>query len=112
VAGGQGDKQARIALATGQAQQFDAVLKAYQAAKNVTLQRMYLDTMRDILMHAQPLVVDDRLKGLLPFLPLSLPAPAKPPASPRTTPSAPAAPPAAALAPPAGGLAADQGSGQ
>ena len=28
---------------------FDAVLKAYQAAKDVTLRRMYLDTMQDIL---------------------------------------------------------------
>ncbi|HUN39711.1 MAG TPA: FtsH protease activity modulator HflK [Acetobacteraceae bacterium] len=112
VAGGQADKQARVALATGQAQQFDAVLKAYQAAKDVTLQRMYLDTMRDILMHAQPLVVDDKLKGLLPFLPLNLPAPAKPPAAPATAPSTPATPPPTALAAPPGGLASDQGTGQ
>ena len=46
VAAGEGDKQAAVELATGQAQQFDAVLKAYQAAKDVTLQRMYLDTMQ------------------------------------------------------------------
>ncbi len=91
VAAGEGDKQARVELATGQAQQFDAVLKAYQAAKDVTLQRMYLDTMRDILIHAQPLVVDDKLKGLLPFLPLNLPPPGKAP-PPLTT--APAGPPA------------------
>ena len=81
VAEGQGAKQASVAQATGQAQRFDAVLKAYQMAKDVTLQRMYLDTMQDILAHTQPLVVDDRLKGLVPFLPLSpsaqspLPAP-------------------------------------
>jgi modulator of FtsH protease HflK len=91
---GEGTKQATIAQATGQAQQFDAVLKAYQAAKDVTLQRMYLDTMQDILAHAQPLVVDDKLKGLLPFLPLNVPPPGKPlpspPGAPR--PSASAAP--------------------
>ena len=81
VAEGQGAKQASIAQATGQAQRFDAVLKAYQVAKDVTLQRMYLDTMQDILAHTQPLVVDDRLKGIVPFLPLNpsaqppLPAP-------------------------------------
>ena len=78
VFAGQGTKQATIAQATGQAQQFDAVLKAYQVAKDVTLQRMYLDTMQSILSHSQPLVVDDKLKGLVPFLPLNLPPPGRP----------------------------------
>ena len=82
VFGGEGAKQATIAQASGQAQQFDAVLKAYQAAKDVTLQRMYIDTMQVILAHSQPLVVDDRLKGLLPFLPLNIPPPGKPPPPP------------------------------
>jgi len=80
VAQGQGAKQASIAEATGQAQQFDAVLKAYEAAKDVTLKRMYLDTMRSILSNSQPLVVDNQLKGVLPFLPLSVP-----PATPEST---------------------------
>ena len=75
VAEGQGAKAASIARATGEAQQFDSVLKAYQAAKDVTLRRMYLDTMQDVLMHGQPLVVDDKLKGLVPFLPLNVPPP-------------------------------------
>jgi membrane protease subunit HflK len=88
---GEGAKQATIAQATGQAQQFDAVLKAYQAAKDVTLQRMYLDTMQDVLAHSQPVVVDDKLKGLLPFLPLNIPPPGKP-APPPPAPSTAAAP--------------------
>lgn len=75
VAEGQGAKIASVAQANGQAQQFDNVLKAYQAAKDVTLRRMYLDTMQDILMHGQPLIVDDKLKGLVPFLPLNIPPP-------------------------------------
>ncbi len=54
------------------------VLAAYQAAKDVTLQRMYLETMQDILTHSPSLVVDDKLKGLVPFLPLNLPNPARP----------------------------------
>jgi modulator of FtsH protease HflK len=91
VFGGEGAKQATIAQATGQAEQFDAVLKAYQAAKDVTLQRMYLDTMQEILAHSQPLVVDDKLKGLLPFLPLNVPPPGKP-APPPAAPSTAAAP--------------------
>ena len=89
VAEGQGAKQASVAQATGQAQRFDVVLKAYQAAKDVTLQRMYLDTMQDILTHSQPLVVDDRLKGIVPFLPLNPPAqPAPLPAPPKAAPGA------------------------
>jgi len=74
----QGAKQASVAQATGQTQRFESVLKAYQAAKQVTLTRLYLDTMTDVLSHAQPLVVDDKLKGLVPFLPLNLPPPARP----------------------------------
>jgi membrane protease subunit HflK len=75
VAEGQGVKAASVAQATGQAQQFNSVYKAYQAAKDVTLRRMYLDTMEDVLAHSQPLVVDDKLKGLVPFLPLNVPPP-------------------------------------
>jgi membrane protease subunit HflK len=86
VAEGQGAKAASVAQATGQAQRFDAVLKAYQQAKDVTLRRMYLDTMEDVLLHSQPLVVDDKLKGLVPFLPLNVPPPVvAPPAAPATS---------------------------
>ena len=75
VAEAEGAKSAAVAQATGQAQRFDSVLKAYQAAKDVTLRRMYLDTMQDILSHSQSLIVDDKLKGLVPYLPLNLPPP-------------------------------------
>lgn len=84
VAEGQGAKAASVAQATGQAQRFDSVLKAYQADKAITLRRMYLDTMRDVLAHSQPLIVDDKLKGLVPFLPLNVPPPTQ------ATPAAPA----------------------
>ncbi|HEY1931423.1 MAG TPA: FtsH protease activity modulator HflK [Acetobacteraceae bacterium] len=96
VAQGQAVQQSSIAQATGQAQQFDAVLKAYQAAKQVTLTRMYLDTMSDILSHSHPLVVDNRLKGVLPFLPLDLPPAPAGAASPPAAQPAGASPPSAA----------------
>jgi membrane protease subunit HflK len=89
VAEGQGAKAASVAQANGEAQRFESVFKAYQAAKDVTLRRMYLDTMEDVLAHAQPLVVDDKLKGLVPFLPLNVPTP---------TPAKPAAPASSASA--------------
>ena len=73
IAEAQGVKQATIAEATGQSQRFDAVFAAYQQAKDITLRRMYLDAMQNILAHAHTLVVDDKLKGLVPFLPLEGP---------------------------------------
>jgi membrane protease subunit HflK len=88
VAEGQGSRQASIAQATGQTQRFLSVLAAYQQAKSVTLQRMYLETMQDILTHSPALVIDDKLKSLVPFLQLNLPTPAP------SRPATPAAPPA------------------
>ncbi len=74
VAEADGARQASIAEATGQAQRFESVLKAYQAAKEVTLRRLYIETMQGILSHDQSIVVDDSLRGLLPVLPLGVPA--------------------------------------
>ena len=82
VAEGQGAKQASIAQATGQTQRFLSVLKQYELAKDVTLRRMYIETMQDILTRTPALVVDDKLKGLVPFLPLNPPNPAPRPAAP------------------------------
>jgi membrane protease subunit HflK len=95
VAEGQGIKASTVAKATGEGQRFDSVYKAYQQAKDITIRRLYLDTMEDILSHSQPLVVDDRLKGLVPFLPLSPASGGKPPApSGAQAPAQPALPPA------------------
>ncbi len=94
VAEAQGIRQATIAEATGQTQRFDVVLAAYRQAKDITLRRMYLDAMQAVLTRARTLVVDDKLKGLVPFLPLNVPAtdapvaPPRPPAPPQ--PGAPA----------------------
>ena len=65
-----GSRQASIAEATGQAQRFLSVLKAYDVSKGVTLQRLYIETMQDILSHNPALVVDSALRGVVPFLPL------------------------------------------
>jgi membrane protease subunit HflK len=92
VAEAEGQKAAAVAQATGQAQRFDSVLKAYQAAKDVTLRRLYLDTMQDVLSHARTLVVDDKLKGIVPYLPLIPPPAAAPPVATPAVPAAPAAP--------------------
>jgi membrane protease subunit HflK len=86
VAEGQGAKQAAVAEATGQTQRFLSVLAAYQQAKEVTLRRMYIETMQAVLTRSPALVVDDKLKGLVPFLPLTPPNPAPPPRPATNTP--------------------------
>jgi modulator of FtsH protease HflK len=64
-------RQASLAEATGQAKRFLSVLHAYEAAKDVTLQRMYIETMQDILTHTPTVVVDNKLQNIVPFLPLN-----------------------------------------
>lgn len=70
VAEAEGARQVSIAEATGQAQRFLSVLRAYEAAKDVTIQRLYLETMQEILSITPSIIVDDRLQGIVPFLPL------------------------------------------
>ena len=66
-----GARQASVAEATGQAQRFLSVLKAYNAAKDVTMARLYLETMQDVLSHTPSVIVDDKLQGIVPYLPLN-----------------------------------------
>ena len=67
----QGFKESQVARATGEAQRFLSVLASYEAAKDVTLRRMYLETMEEILRKNPKIIVDDRLQGIVPFLPLT-----------------------------------------
>ncbi|WP_426958761.1 FtsH protease activity modulator HflK [Muricoccus radiodurans] len=88
----QGERDAAVARARGEAGRFISVLSAYQVAQDVTIRRMYLETMEDILRRSPKVLVDDRLQGLVPLMNLdpARPAPQQQPAPPR------AAPPAAA----------------
>jgi len=83
-----GFRDSQEARARGETQRFLSILGAYRVAKDVTLRRIYLETMEDILRKNPKILVDDRLQGLVPLLNLGDPA--------RTTPR----PPAAALAAP------------
>ena len=84
-----GARQASIAEATGQAQRFLSVFQAYEVSKDVTLRRLYIETMQEILSKTPSVVVDDRLQGIMPFLPLGEPGqgarPAPAPAQPAPT---------------------------
>ena len=66
----EGARQAGIAGATGQAQRFISVYNAYSVAKDVTARRLYIETMQEILSKTPSIVVDDKLQGIVPYLPL------------------------------------------
>jgi membrane protease subunit HflK len=71
VAEADGARQSSIAAATGQAQRFLSVYAAYSAAKDVTLRRLYIETMQELVTKTPTIVVDDSIRGLLPLLNLN-----------------------------------------
>jgi len=84
-----GARQANVAEAAGQAQRFLSVYTAYTAAKDVTLRRLYIETMQEILTKSPSIVVDDRLRGIVPYLPLDQVRPPQPGTPAQPTPGAP-----------------------
>lgn len=68
----QGYKQSQIARATGDAQRFQEVYEAYLTGKNVTKERIYIETMEEVLKNAQTTIIDNGSSGagVLPYLPL------------------------------------------
>ena len=92
IAEAEGAKSASVAEATGQAQRFLSVYKAYAQAKDVTLKRLYIDTMQDILAKTPSIVIDDSLKGIVPYLPLDTPGLQRPAAPAAAAPPSPARP--------------------
>jgi len=91
-------RQEIIARAQGDADRFVAVYRAFKAAQDVTLQRLYLETMEEILKNSNKVIIDKSAEGgtgVLPYLPLPALGGASGPAStPAPAPSpTPAAPP-------------------
>ena len=59
--------------AEGDAARFDAVYQAYKVTKDVTAQRLYLETMEDILKNSKKIIIDKTAEGqggVVPYLPL------------------------------------------
>ncbi|MFN3449887.1 MAG: FtsH protease activity modulator HflK, partial [Roseococcus sp.] len=91
----QGFRDSQIARARGEAGRFNAVFQAYSQAQDVTVRRLYLETMEEILRRNNMILVDDRLQGLVPFLPLDGRGGGQPSAgAPRSVPAPVAAAPA------------------
>src|SRR5215471_11880766 len=69
----EGYRQQIINQAQGDADRFTAVYKAFTSAQDVTLQRLYLETMEEILKSANKVVIDQSAQGgsgVLPYLAL------------------------------------------
>jgi membrane protease subunit HflK len=59
-----------VANAEGEASRFNQVLDAYRRAPEVTRERLYLETMQQVLSNTSKVMVDARSNGNLLFLPL------------------------------------------
>ena len=62
-----------VAQSQGDADRFIEVYKAFKVAQDVTLQRLYLETMEEILKNSNKIIIDKAAEGqsgVLPYLPL------------------------------------------
>lgn len=68
----EGYKQQIVAQAEGDANRFLAVYRQYAVAKDITQQRLYLETMEEILRRTNKVVIDQAQggQGVVPYLPL------------------------------------------
>ncbi|HDZ62443.1 MAG TPA: FtsH protease activity modulator HflK [Nitrospirae bacterium] len=61
----------RVNSASGEASKFNSIYKEYSKAKEVTRQRIYLETMNDVLQKVgRKLITDDDITGILPLFQL------------------------------------------
>ncbi len=66
-----GDSAAVINRALGDANRFNSILTQYRQAPEITRQRMFLETMQQVITNGERIyVIDEKVKGLLPLLEL------------------------------------------
>ena len=66
-------RQEITARAEGDADRFNSVYRAFTAARDVTLERLYLETMEEVLRNSHKVIIDKSAEGgtgVLPYLPL------------------------------------------
>jgi modulator of FtsH protease HflK len=66
----QGYRQSVLANAEGEASRFEEVLKQYEKAPQVTRERMYLETVQQVLSSTSKILLDTKGSGNLLYLPL------------------------------------------
>ena len=64
----EGFRESQVARARGEAGRFLSVLSAYQVAQDVTLRRMYIETMEEVLRRNPKVLVDSGLQNIVPLL--------------------------------------------
>ena len=65
-------KESTVAKATGDADRFNSVYKAYLTGKDVTRERIFIETMEDVLQNANKIIMDGgSSQGVVPYLPLN-----------------------------------------
>ena len=65
-------KEAVVSKSKGDAERFLSVYNAYKGGKDVTIKRLYLETMEEVLGNSNKVIIDPSPKGtnVLPYLPL------------------------------------------
>jgi len=63
-------KKQVVAAAQGEASRFVAIYTEYAKAKQVTQERMYLETMEKVLADIDKVIIDKKAGGVVPYLPL------------------------------------------
>ncbi len=63
-------EQEKIAKAKGEVQRFDAILREYRSAEEVTRTRLYLETLENVLSGPKKVIIEDT-SGVLPLLNLT-----------------------------------------
>jgi len=74
VEGANAYKERVMAEAEGEAERFIAIYETYRDSQEVTRRRLYLEAMRDILIKADKVIIDqdgDTTQGVVPYLPLN-----------------------------------------
>lgn len=69
----EGYRQEVVAHAEGDAQRFLSIYEQYKQAKDVTRQRIYLETMEQVLSGMNKVIIDEKAegaRGVVPYLPL------------------------------------------
>ncbi|MFN9969816.1 MAG: FtsH protease activity modulator HflK [Phycisphaerae bacterium] len=65
-------KQKAVTEAQGEAQRFNSILDQYRNAKQVTRERMYLETMQRVLGNTNKIVIENK-SGIIQYLPMPMP---------------------------------------
>ena len=67
----EGYKQEVVAKSKGEAERFISVYNSYKSSKDVTRQRIYLETLEQTLGNINKVIIDnDAQGGIVPYLPL------------------------------------------